>query len=76
MLSVDPDVKLRLKLQECRYAGFLLLDNPYLLLDQLQAIGARIVESLALILEAGRFNVGLAAKIEVKVGMSESCMQR
>jgi len=67
MLGVDPDVKLRLKLLECRYLGLLLLDDSDLLLDQLKPVGGRVIESLALVLETGRFDMCLAAEIEVEI---------
>src|SRR4029077_7475435 len=53
MLGVDPDVKLRLKLEERRYLGPLLLDDSNLLLDQLKPIGGGVIESLAFVLETG-----------------------
>jgi hypothetical protein len=46
MLSVDPDVKLRLKLEERRCLGLLLLDDSNLLLDELKPVGGRVIESL------------------------------
>jgi len=67
MLGVDPEVKLRLKLPECRYVGLLLLDDSDLLLDQLKPVGSRVIESPALVLETGRFDVCLCPKIEVEV---------
>ena len=53
MLGVDPDVKLRLKLEERRYLGLLLLDDSNLLLDQFKPAGGRVIESLAFVLETG-----------------------
>ena len=64
MLSVDPGIELCLKLLELRYPRLFFLDNSNLPLDQLQAVGGRVVEGLSFILEAGRLNVCLAAKVE------------
>src|SRR5205085_1533872 len=63
MLSVDPGVKLRLKLLEGRNARFFLLDDSDFLSDQPQPIGGRVVESLPLVPETGRFDVCLSTEI-------------
>ena len=67
MLGVDPEVKLRLKLEEGRDVGFLLFNNSDLLLDQPKPVGGRVIESLALVLETGRFDMCLTAEIEVEI---------
>ncbi|HEX6503076.1 MAG TPA: hypothetical protein VF011_07480 [Terriglobales bacterium] len=72
MLGIDPGVELRLKLLESRDSRLFFLDNSDLPLDQLQAVGGRVVERLPLILEARRLNVCRAAKIEVKIVVGTS----
>ena len=72
MLGVDPGIELRLKLLECGYPRLFFLDNSDLPLDQLQTVFGRVVERLPFILEAGRLNVCLAAKVEVKIVVGTS----
>jgi hypothetical protein len=72
MLGIDPGIERRLKLLERRYSRLFFLHDSDLLLDQLQTVGGRVVESLPLILETGRADVCLAAKIEVKIVVGTS----